>query len=378
MDYMRDAKNIMRTGSIRALVLVMFCSLCGVMAAQHIKQPNSSPYAYMGDQTKTLMATDDRERPSCFSIKTTLSNGESVTAVFDYKGRTISLRDNATGTIIAVDTLSVKSMAFTTIDPMAEKTPDLSPYVFCAGNPVRYTDPTGMVIEEGSMAEWRALRAQIEAERDKIQAAINNLGAKAKAKGWNAEKLSKKIGNRSERVSSLNSSLGLMGVLENSTQVYALAHISDEGGLTHDPATNIISINFEGTYNFVHELTHAGQFEAGDIAFSGGETAFQDVYDEIAAYKAQFAYSPSSVSSLISVSTANSFEAITPNWIHGILLRGNAIYAPGGSANTGIKAVGINSTVNDLRQAYPWLGTSSFGLPGGLVVRSLPKLYYKR
>ena len=32
---------------------------------------------------------------------------------------------------------------FTTIDPMCEGTPWLSPYAYCAGNPVMYTDPTG-------------------------------------------------------------------------------------------------------------------------------------------------------------------------------------------------------------------------------------------
>lgn len=347
------------------------------MAAQNVRQP-SSPYAYMGDQTKTLMATEDKELPSCFSVKATLSNGESVTAVFDYKAHTISLRDNATGIIIVVDTLSVGSKAFTTTDPMAENAPHISPYAFCAGNPVRYTDPTGMVIEEGSLKEWRALQEQIEAERDKIQTAINNLVLKAAAKGWNAEKLLRKIGNRSERVSSLNSSLGLMGVLENSTQVYALAHKNNVGGLTHDPATNIVSLNFEGTYNFVHELTHAGQFEVGDMAFSTEGTVFQDVYDEVAAYKAQFAYSPSSVSSLISVSTASSFEAITTIWVQGVLSEGKAIYAPGGENNTGIKSVGINSTVYDLMQAYPWIASSFRGLPIDLKAYNLPNLYFKR
>lgn len=375
---MREAKNINFVGSTRPLVLVLLCFLCSTMVAQHVRQQNDSPYAYMGDQTKTLMAIDDKELPSCFSVKATLSNGESVTAVFDYKARTISLRDNETGIIIAVDTLSVGSKAFTTTDPMAENAPHISPYAFCAGNPVRYTDPTGMVIEEGSLKEWRALREQIEAERDKIQKAINNLVLKAAAKGWSAEKLSKKIGNRSERVSSLNSSLGIMGVLENSTQVYALAHICDEGGLSLDPATSIISINFEGTYNFVHELTHAGQFETGDMAFSTEGTVFQDVYDEMAAYKAQFAYSPSSVSSLVSVSTANSFEAITPSWVQGVLLRGNAIYAPGGRNNTGIRPVGVNSTINDLMQAYPWIASSFRGLPIGLKAYNLPRLYFKR
>lgn len=375
---MREAKNINFVGSTRPLVLVLLCFLCSTMVAQHVRQQNDSPYAYMGDQTKTLMAIDDKELPSCFSVKATLSNGESVTAVFDYKARTISLRDNETGIIIAVDTLSVGSKAFTTTDPMAENAPHISPYAFCAGNPVRYTDPTGMVIEEGSLKEWRALREQIEAERDKIQKAINNLVLKAAAKGWSAEKLSKKIGNRSERVSSLNSSLGLMGALENSTQAYALAHISDVGGLSLDPTTSVISINLEGTYNFVHELTHAGQFEVGDMAFSTEGTVFQDVYDEMAAYKAQFAYSPSSVSSLISVSTANSFETITPSWVQGVLSDGNAIYGPGGENNTGIKSVGINSTINDLIQAYPWIASSFRGLPVGLKAYNLPNLYFKR
>ncbi len=35
---------------------------------------------------------------------------------------------------------------FTTPDPLQEKYPHLSPYLYCAPNPLRYTDPTGMVI----------------------------------------------------------------------------------------------------------------------------------------------------------------------------------------------------------------------------------------
>ena len=33
---------------------------------------------------------------------------------------------------------------FTTQDPLAENTPNLSPYAYCDGNPMRYVDPTGM------------------------------------------------------------------------------------------------------------------------------------------------------------------------------------------------------------------------------------------
>ena len=36
---------------------------------------------------------------------------------------------------------------FTTQDPLAEKYPWLSPYNHCANNPLRYTDPSGKIIE---------------------------------------------------------------------------------------------------------------------------------------------------------------------------------------------------------------------------------------
>jgi RHS repeat-associated protein len=57
---------------------------------------------------------------------------------------------------------------FTTVDPMAEKYYNISPYAYCAGNPVRYIDPTGMEMdwyehenEDGSKAViWREGNAQ--------------------------------------------------------------------------------------------------------------------------------------------------------------------------------------------------------------------------
>ena len=52
--------------------------------------------------------------------------------------------------MIYIFTASVAVMAWgrtTTQDPMAEKYSGLSPYLWCAGNPVRYTDPTGRIVE---------------------------------------------------------------------------------------------------------------------------------------------------------------------------------------------------------------------------------------
>jgi len=43
------------------------------------------------------------------------------------------------------------SSRFTTVDPMAELTPSISPYAYCKGNPINMIDPTGMY----STAEWK-------------------------------------------------------------------------------------------------------------------------------------------------------------------------------------------------------------------------------
>ena len=39
---------------------------------------------------------------------------------------------------------------FSTMDPLLEKYYDISPYVYCANNPVRFIDPTGMIWEDFS------------------------------------------------------------------------------------------------------------------------------------------------------------------------------------------------------------------------------------
>ena len=271
---------------------------------------------------------------------------------------------------------------WTSPDPLCEKYYNISPYAFCNDNPVRFIDPTGMEIEEGSLKEWVKLKQRIEKQRDKLQSDINKLNAKAEAKGWSSEKLAGKIGNKAERLASLNSSIGTMGTLEGSTQVYSLSHTGygENGGVTLNTSTNVIDIKFGSTANFVHEMTHAGQFETGDVAFSNtGMSLLQDIYDETAAYKAQFGYSPSSVSGLTSTSVADSFGAITPAWVQGLKdATGSTPYAVGGSANTGLIPVNINSTRDALIQAYPWNAAAFRGLPANYNIRTLQGIYYKR
>lgn len=264
------------------------------------------------------------------------------------------------------------------MDPLAERYYHISPYAYCAGNPVRYIDPSGMTIEEGSIEEWKKLKQRVEKKRDRLQSQIDELNAKAAAKGWSSEKLKRKIGDTADRVASLNASIKTMGTLEGSSQVYGLSHTKylENGGVTLNTSTNVIDISylFGDTANFVHEMTHAGQFETGELAFSksDGSALCMDLHDEVAAYQAQFAYDPDSVSGLRSTSIANSFDTITPNWVKGIVdAKGRYPYL-----KHGLDPVNINTTRYDLIDAYPWVNFRMFAPSFSL--KTDKNTYYKR
>lgn len=184
------------------------------------------------------------------------------------------------------------------------------------------------------------------------------------------------FGERQERISSLESTLSTISILENSSQVYRLSHSTDNyGNLKYSSADNVIDICITGRANFVHEVTHAGQFEKGELAFYNDDSkACQDVYDEVAAYKAQYAFNPWSVKNLSSSSSVHCSLDITPLWVQGLKKGGITPYVPGGAYNTGIVPVNIDSPAATLMRAYPGLHE----LPANYTLRSNPRIYYKR
>lgn len=143
------------------------------------------------------------------------------------------------------DLYDPSTIRFISIDPLCEKYYSISPYVYCLNNPVRFIDPTRMKIEEGSLREWQRQRQNIERRKAELQSSVDKLTAKASAKGWSVEKLINKVGNKIGRIYNLNTTLGTMNTLENSSQVYRLSGTTGSiGGLKLSTTDNVLVIDY--------------------------------------------------------------------------------------------------------------------------------------
>ena len=246
---------------------------------------------------------------------------------------------------------------FTTPDPLLEKYYSISPFAYCAGDPINLIDPTGMVITDSSKDEWDNMKKDIENQINNLTATLDLKKASLRNMNISQEEAIAMLGSLPERIRGLKRSLSYMTELEASTQMYALnpTVTGIEGGMTFDGTT--ITLNYNSTAQFVHELAHGSQFEAGEIAFRLNENGeicpiFTDIYDEINAYIAQFCYSPNSIPG-----TPRTTSDINIDFIINLLDEFNRpLYSSSSNAYTPLQRVTIYNTISSVIDIYKLSG----------------------
>ena len=174
------------------------------------------------------------------------------------------------------------------VDPMADKYPSLSPYNYCAWNPIRLVDPDGMQFDSASMTHINALRRT-------IWASLLQTRSKSGLNGG-------VISEATLQTAVYRATLDELDVMEKSNQMYHLERryalipynekYTANGMVYYDEKSNTVMILFkrdigENLGTMAHELKHAYQFEVGDLSYdetghSVGE--LYDFYDEREAY----------------------------------------------------------------------------------------------
>jgi len=118
------------------LSIVMFCSL------QIFAQ---TPYDNFAPEqsVKTMIELPQMQ----FMITNTDPNSEIRYILFDESTLSLNLL-NDNGSLIGIVILNPNDKKFPTIDPLAEKYYNISPYAFCLNNPIKFIDPNGMDVWE--------------------------------------------------------------------------------------------------------------------------------------------------------------------------------------------------------------------------------------
>ena len=127
-----------------------------------------------------------------------------------------------------------------------------------------------MKVEKGSQEDWDKNKKSVNDMYTKVNGDIDKLKKEAKDNNWSEKKLNRKLGNLNERATSIKGSLDRISNLEKSDVEYSLTKKDENSGKgqTTYKKDGGVDIQYDGTASvFVHETTHADQFENGDIIY---------------------------------------------------------------------------------------------------------------
>lgn len=239
------------------------------------------------------------------------------------------------------------------------------------GASVKASAPKG--INSLCLDEWSMHKELIINKRDSLQDAITDKEKYSR----NREKAFNEIAGLKARVTNLDKVIHLINMLEKSDVEYVLRPSPKaEGSTSYDTRKKCIVLTVGSTANFIHEITHGGQYETGEIMFDSqlDKSYLQDLHDETEAYIAQFSYDPASVAALRSSSVARAMEHITPQWVADLQSQeGERTYRE----HSRIR-VNIHSGKATLLLAYPQLESQFKGWADNWTMKDVPHVVYKK
>ncbi len=201
------------------------------------------------------------------------------------------------------------------IDALAEKYISLSPYNYCANNPINHYDVDGNEFTKNAWKWVNKLIADINSREKSNNEAIEKKREILKSGKFGffrtKKSVERSIKNLEANSEDLETTRGETATLAASNQIYDVKN--DAGGTQSDLLGNSTTTNqttFNGDNNrveisfssgtslslFAHELKHAYQFEIGEtslgltknkgaVNFKDGNLLFYDLTDEFEAYK---------------------------------------------------------------------------------------------
>ena len=252
------------------------------------------------------------------------------------------------------------------IDPLADQTPSVSPFVFVMNNPIMLIDPDGRTIsgDTAMVAKLESAAGSIKKSEESRQARLQRRIDRREAKGKNIDRLQGKMFESKGIVSEIDGLLSDINGLRSSTQDY---HVNSNwtppsngtsGETVYNPTTMAIDINISPSYGLAglaHELTHGAQFDKGltDFKLNGtGRGYLHDITDEQSAYRRQFTINSSSIG-------LSHMWQITDSWVRGLNAEYKTLPAFGVNTKTSLHILFMgHRMVNPMVTYYPGLSNA--------------------
>ena len=225
------------------------------------------------------------------------------------------------------------------VDPLADKYPNISPYAYCAWNPVKLVDPDGrewdkpedkekaQKMEESVKNRISGISAEIQSKREQIEKMTNNDKIKPSKRDKKLALINNELSGLEYQKELLDDFIvGLHDLGNDPDKRYAFNPSEDAFQTnTFQEVNGVIPINYQehpviGMANLIHETTHAIQDYRGQVYFGNFISCERN------AYSTQYAYSSDSFKHILN--NINPAPRITEAWVRGVYFfrQGKQVY----------------------------------------------------